>query len=642
MNIKLKTLSIRNFKGIVNLNIDFTDNTSISGRNESGKSTIFDAFTFLLWGKNSEDIKDFNIKNTKDTSLNKADHEVIGFFEVDGSAVNLKKIYREKWTKKRGEPEPEFTGHETIYYFNDVPCSQGEYTSKVSDMLPESIAKLITNPFAFNSLKWEQRREVLVKIAGNVNDSDIAAGNASYESLLSLLGRKTIADFKKELGAKKKKIRETLDFIPSRIDEAERGKPASEEFDLIEKSIEFKQKNIAKIDTALSDLTEAHRQALHGVMAKQNELNALKLKLSNLENEASQGRANAIREAKNKILNLTNEKEDCVRNLNQKKRQIEQHKNRISNIEKETEMLRGKLAAINAETMAALDESETICPVCKQELPADQKETIRAAAEKNFNTNKISRKNATSLQGKANNEIVKTLQSEVKGFDANAEHYQSEIIRLETTIETAKEWLFEIENSEVISDSDEVMNLRSQIATFAIPESPTIDDAEIKQRRTQLLNEVSELKGKLSAKEQIIKADLRISELQNDERKLSQEIADLEKTEFTIEAFTKAKMDLVETRVNSMFKLVKFRMFELQINGGISEACTCLVNGVPFADANNAGKINAGLDIINTLQSHYNIFAPVWVDNAEAVNDVYPINSQLIKLIVTTDQLTIS
>lgn len=290
MNIQLKKLRINNFKGIRTLEVNFNHTTDISGKNEEGKSTIFDAFSWLLFGKNSEDVQDFTIKNSVDTSLNKLDHEVIGVLDVDGSEVTLKRVYKEKWTNKRGSPVAEFTGHETTYFYNDVPCSQSEYKAKIDAIIPESLAKLLTNPFAFNSLKWEQRREVLVKIAGDVQDSDIINGNEAFEALLHLLNGKSLNEFKKEISAKKKKIRETLDLIPARIDESNRRKPEPQDFDFLEKSITNKKKLIENLDTAISDKVKAHREESIKVIQMQNDLNRLKLQLQNLEAEAKENR----------------------------------------------------------------------------------------------------------------------------------------------------------------------------------------------------------------------------------------------------------------------------------------------------------------------------------------------------------------
>ena len=115
-------------------------------------------------------------------------------------------------------------------------------------------------------------------------------------------------------------------------------------------------------------------------------------------------------------------------------------------------------------------------------------------------------------------------------------------------------------------------------------------------------------------------------------------MADLEGSEFLAEQFTKAKMDTLVKRINGRFKYVSFKMFETQINGGEVETCETLVNGVPFSDANHAGKVNAGIDIINTLCEHYNIYAPIFIDFRESVNNLIDCESQVVNLIVSTDK----
>lgn len=640
MNIQLKKLTINNFKGIKNLVIDFNHTTEISGRNESGKTTVADAYFWLLFGKNSEDSKDFSIKNTIDTSLNRNDHEVIGVLDVDGADVVLKRVFKEKWQTKRGSPVAEFTGNETIYFYNDVPCSQNEYNSKVSALLSESIAKLITNPFAFNALKWEQRREVLTKIAGDVNDSDIADTNKSdFAPLLLMLNGKTLSDFKKEVAAKKKKIKETKDLVPARIDESSRSKPEKQDFEFIEKSLSNKRGLIEKIDLAISDKVKAHREASLSVIQKQNDLNRLKMQLQNLEADAkreSQKEINTIG-ARIGVLEFAYKHDNkAIQNC---ETEIAFLKTKIEKLNTENEKLREDWKVLNNEVMPVMDADSTVCPSCKQSLPEDKIEVIKADYEKNYNNNKQRKLATINGHGQSNKSLIES-------YDKEIMEYESSLTKLHASIESVQVELSELQNKKIalnkpVSETLEITSLKEKIANFVSEDAPVIDDAELKQRKTELQNEVNELIVKLTAKEQIEKINTRIAELEKQERELGQEIADLERTEFTIDKFVKCKMDAVEQRVNSMFKLVKFRMFETQINGGLSEACTCLVNGVPFSDCNNAGRINAGLDIINTLSSFYNVFAPVWVDNSEAVNEIYPIASQLITLKVTTGNLTI-
>ena len=187
----------------------------------------------------------------------------------------------------------------------------------------------------------------------------------------------------------------------------------------------------------------------------------------------------------------------------------------------------------------------------------------------------------------------------------------------------------------------EINDLKQKISEFVIQEPPVIDDSELKTRKAQLQVELQDLEKRSNIQIQITGIETRVKELKDSEKKLSQSLADLERQEFTAAKFEHEKIQEVERRVNSMFKMVKFQMFTTQINGGLDPDCVCLVNGVPWIDANNAGKINAGLDIMSTLQGYYGIYAPAWVDNAEAVNECFPIASQLIRLVVNDKELQI-
>ena len=640
MNIILKSLAITNFKGIREFFLcNFTSITEISGRNASGKSTIMDAFFWLMWDKNAENKETFNIKNTKDLSLNKLDHEVTATFDIDGVSLKLSKIYREKWTKKRGEPDTQFTGHETEYFINGVPKSLKEYQAKVAEILPESIAKLITNPFAFNALKWEAKREVLIKIAGNITDADIAFMKPEFEALLNNLSGKSLSDFKKEIAAKKKTIRQTLDYIPARIDEAEKAKPQSDDFEFIEKAIENKRNLITKIDAAISDKVNAHREESLKVIQKQNDLNRLKIELQNLESEAKRNHANQVNSIQIKIDSYSRDKNNSESNIKINNTKIAQLKAKIDECEKERNELRAKWGNINSEVIAPMQDDSLICPSCKQELPPSKIDAIKAEYETNFNTDKRKRLESVRLQGQQRKDFVeryeidiKDLQSANEASDLIIEDANNKIAQL-----TKQKDGFNDAETDII-ETDKVIHLREQIASFELPTAPVIDDSELKTRKATLQTELQELQRRLNAKEQIEKCEARIMQLQFEEREQSQAIADLERQEFTIDAFTTAKMNEVEKRVNSMFKLVKFTMFEKQINEGVKEVCTCLINGVPYPDVNTAGKIQGGLDIVSTLSAHYNIYAPIWIDNRESCAEIPAMASQVINLIHIPNQ----
>lgn len=652
MNIRLISLIITNFKGIRSLVVNFNHTTEISGKNASYKSTIRDAYHWVNWGKNAEDKEDFNIKNTVNTSLNRLEHSVEEVLNVDGEMLSLKRIYREIWSTTRGDSEKKYKGNETLYEINGVSKSQKEFQGKVDSIMPIAIAKLITNPYAFNSLKaqpgltdWQVKREVLVKIAGEISNDEIftslmaTTSIGNYNDIIKCLNSgQSLIDFKKEIASKKKKIRETLDYIPARIDEAERGKPEPDDFVFIAKSIENKNKLVVKIDEAITDKVRAHREVSSAIIQNQNELSRLKMELLNLESEATRKHANEVNSINIKVSACERDKKNALSEISTASIKITALRKKNTDLETENATLRIKWSNINAEELPVMDLDKTICPSCKQELPADRISEIKSEFENNFNKDKTKRLESVNLIGQNNNDFINRFLLDINEYEQLIKE-QDNIIHLS---ETKRLELNAPSILTVPGISNEEIVLKKQISEFVIPTSPIIDDAELKQRKSILQTEISDLQKRLAKKELIEQSETRVKELELQEQTLSQEIATLEQTEFSIESFSKAKMDEVQKRVNVMFKSVKFQMFETQINEGIKECCICLVEGVPFADANTASQINAGLDIINTLQGFYNIYAPVWIDRAESVNKFFPITSQLIKLVVTLEPLKIS
>ncbi|MZL49965.1 AAA family ATPase, partial [Clostridium beijerinckii] len=173
--VKIKKLILKNFKGIKKLEIDFKKVTNILGENATGKTTIFDSFCWLLFGKDCKDRKDFEIKTLAPTgeALHGLEHSVEAILEINGEEVTLQRIYAEKWTKKKGLADKVFSGHETTYYINQVPTKQKEYNEKVAEILPDSTFKLISNPLYFNNLEWKKQREILLQIIGDIDQENV-------------------------------------------------------------------------------------------------------------------------------------------------------------------------------------------------------------------------------------------------------------------------------------------------------------------------------------------------------------------------------------------------------------------------------------------------------------------------------------
>jgi hypothetical protein len=130
----------------------------------------------------------------------------------------------------------------------------------------------------------------------------------------------------------------------------------------------------------------------------------------------------------------------------------------------------------------------------------------------------------------------------------------------------------------------------------------------------------------------------RIEELKAEEKKLSKEFEELERQLFLIESFTKRKVSLLNERINSRFKIVRFKLFNELMNGGIEDCCEITVSGVPYGGGlNSAARMQAGCEIISVLQEHYHIAPVMWIDNRESVTEIPPMNCQVVSLYVSPE-----
>lgn len=143
---------------------------------------------------------------------------------------------------------------------------------------------------------------------------------------------------------------------------------------------------------------------------------------------------------------------------------------------------------------------------------------------------------------------------------------------------------------------------------------------------------LEQAKARFEARESGLK---RIEELKAEERKLAAEFEELERQLYLTEEFVRTKVRMLEDKINSKFQMARFKLFETQVNGALSECCETTFNGVPYSNLNNGARLNIGLDIINTLSEHYGFAPPVWLDNAESVTNILPTRGQQIRLIVS-------
>lgn len=641
--IIITRMDFLNFKGIRDLTVDFdSDLTSIYADNGLGKTSIFDGFTWVLFGKDSKDRKSFGIKTYDESgkTIPRIPHEVTVTLLVNGEEVTLCRRYNEKWTKKRGSAEEVFDGHEEERLYNGVPCSVKEYNDKIAAICTEEVFKFITNPLYFTKQKADVQRQMLIQMAGGVSDTEIAQGNADFENLLSKLTGKNLEEYKREIQAKKRRIKNELDMIPSRIDERKRDMPSSEDWDAIEQEIASKSERLKDIEQQLLDASKAAQEANKRraeLIRKQCDVYAAKSELKFKIKEEHLAEYRKQQSARNELVSKINGEERAIASL---RTEIKGYDIQLAALTETRNRLLEEWKSINAEQLT-FNEDDFICPTCKRRFEVDEIENRQQELSETFSRNKAQRLEYNKKQGlnvKAKREAIEKakIQAEVNISSKQAwiDEQKSSPLYLNELVEPETESAIAADKRYIDLCNQET-ELKNRIENETFTET---DTSELMEGKGTIQASIDELKKMLSKKDIIERNNQRIAELETMMRKQSQEVAELEGIEFTIASFSKARIEAVERKINGMFQIVKFKMFDTQINGGEVETCEATVNGVPFSDLNDAGRINAGLDIINAICGANGVYAPIFIDNAESVNELLPTQSQKIRLVVSTDK----
>lgn len=650
--IIIKKLSLVNFKGIRNLTIDFNESvTTISGRNGLGKTTIFDAFTWLLFGKDSKERKQFGIKTygTDGQTIPRLPHEVSGVLDVDGEEITLCRRFIEKWQKKHGTTTEEMTGHKEERLYNDVPMSTKDWAEKIESICPDQVFKFITNPLYFSSQTADVQRAMLFRMAGEVSDEEVAKGYKAFQQLLAQMTGKTMEEYKREVAAKKKLIKADVEAIPERMDECQRqitvmecdkdGKPIN--FNGLRAELEQKQAELAKVEENIADITKAYNDKMGARLEKSRELGDINSQIIKCEAEIKDEAYKGYREELNKQQEMHYQVNALKGEITRAEKEITKRQAELDKYAKVREEMIAEWQKIN-KSQLTFDDKDFVCPTCHRHFDIDDIEAKQREMTEHFNEEKRQKLEDNTARGKANSERMKAVEAEIKTL-------QDHIAKNEDTIkEYAANTLFKKELAEpdaapLIAADKELAELKDKAKTLQVEiEAETKDDmpdtAALTSTKLEITANIDGIKNELRKEEYVKAAKERIAELEKKLRTQSEELAELEATEDTMMEFAKERVKLVEDKINSMFTMVKFKMFDTQINGGVVETCEAVVDGVPYSTQNNAMVINIGIDIINAICRSENISAPIFVDNAESLNSILPTPSQLIRLVVTEDE----
>jgi len=662
LNIKLNWLRIKHFKGIPDLLIDLSgQNAFFYAANGKGKTTTYDAFLWLLFGKDSSDRTSFQVKplDGNNQEIHHLQTEVEAEFSIDGKPLRLKKMQEEDWQTPRGCPEPILKGNNTSYWWDEVPAKAGEYKKKIGELLDENVFRMITNPLYFNSsLKWQERRNIIMEMGEAISDEQVIASDKKLSKLAELLNGRTIEQYKKVASDKIVALKKERDDKKPRIDELMLGIPHEVTgYTATEQELKQQQEMLSGIELRLSSSNkkaneyQVKRQELYRL---ESQLDVLK---KQIETDAGADRLK-LQQTKNskvsEIAELRGEIETLKSSISRWEQSISFCENDRTNLLAEWKELSAIKKDIATEQFVEPNSSFS-CPTCKQALPVSDKVAKLKEMQDNFETYKQDRlKNVIDLiesnvkKGKLNAGVIESQKEFTKQAQEKIDKHLSTIT---FTTKELSDITAELENPACQVDftqSADYNKLSASISALKTELDKPIEDttATLLADKQAVQANIDSNKDLLRGKEQAEKDKKRIEELKEEEKRLSIQIAEFEGHKYLIEQFTVAKINLLEDSINSRFKHVKFKMFkENMTNDGIQEICEALVNTngsyVPFADANTAGKYAAGMDCINALNDFYGVTAPIWIDGRESVTDLIDTNSQVISLVVSPKDKTL-
>lgn len=676
-SIKLRSIKIENFKGAKERTIEFGEQTKICGANATGKTTIFDAFTWLLFGKDSLGNAKFDIRplDKDGNMIDNLEISVEANISANDEEYVLKKVQKQKWVKKRGTNTTEFQGNVNEFEINGYPKSEKEFKEFVFGMIDEKIFNLVTNPLAFTSLPWKEQRGILMRFVGESSDVQIAEEHG--EKFLKLIPELKIAstdDILKKYTKAKNTLNTEMIEIPARIDEVSK-QLISVDVGALEVEKAAKEVELKKVEDELS----SGSTNVVEINAKREQVMQLKMDRSDVQNREStilmEKRRKAVseyNEAEEKVISLKKQADSIAFGIESAFRQKELAE---TDRDKFADEWRREKASVFQEmkpfqdyiSLPELTEDDLTCPTCGQSLPKEVREKRiydyeerkknseesykKAKTEyeeryisdkEKFEKNRENNLKSITEKGQKSADCVREYRKTINDKQQELEVVNAEIAKREETLKEKKAVLDAIpavadmsKNEEYQKISNQIISLENEIEEMS---KETVGKTELEAKKAVLCDEISDIEWKIKSADNA-KIKERIAELEAEKTEVGQKIAEQEQMIDLTEKFIRTKMNRISSIINEKFGgRVTFKLFEVQINSGIRETCECQWDG--RTNMSNGESIVAGMHICKALSELYEVSCPLFVDNSEAVSDGrFPnMNCQVIKLFVSNDK----
>lgn len=630
--IKLNSLCLENFKCHRHLKLDFNGRGAvISGDNATGKTSIYDALVWLLFAKDSAGNGEKNIEiKPLDANGEVKDHDALtaveAVLDVNGEELTLRRTYKEVWSTKRGSSQATYDGNTSEYYVNGVPCKRNAFQEKVSELVSEDTFRMLTSVSHFaNNISWQDRRAVLFRVAGVMEDKHILATNEQFAPLVESMGKLSLDDYKKKLLAEKRKFAGAKTEIPARISECQKTIDDIQGLDFAKAKAQ-----VDALQVTLNDISEQIIAIDHNNAADQKrlEIGHAQLELSQLENENRAYRDQQT--AGNVNVHSLSVRITSLRSrMEPKKRSLKTESAYITSLDAQITDSRNEWISVNGETFTVGN-----CPTCGQNLPTEQ---VKAAKDR-FETDKKKRLDKILQDANRYKEYKAQAEDRIDKAAEEIAQIEAEIGELQVQIDAAEASRVEPNDMDGYAERKDAIKAKIQTLSEELSDMMMASNDVVEKLR----NEKTEIQAAISVQMAIVNKESlldysrkRVEELREDARNAAECLESIERMLFLMDEYSRYKTRFVEDSINGLFRIARFRLFREQANGGVEDRCDVVYDGVPYISVNNAMKINLGIDIINTLSVAYGVRVPLFVDNAESVTRLEQCGSQIIRLMVS-------
>jgi DNA repair exonuclease SbcCD ATPase subunit len=635
---------MENFKIFKDKTINLSLMTKIFAQNYKGKSSIADGFFWTLFGKsatgNSEG-KQFVPRryDSQGIPIDHVDVVVELELEVDGRPITIKKTQQQKWVRKRGDEIQTYEGEKNVYHWNEVEVSETEHKRRVAELVDEDVFRLITNPHAFVGKKQDDQRKFLVEKVAQITDADVFSLDGGFPTLRSKMvdEGKTLEEVKAINKKALQGYKQQQETIPVRIDEVSK-QIVDIDFAEQELALAAKKEELVAVENKLTDLSKSYEE----VGKIKTEISDYKTKITDIETTAKTLLSKKKQETTSKLDNIAY---NLLRKTQQK-----------NTVKSEIDLLRDKISAweISFETMKKryseekskeMDAAANLCPVCGKEFNEDKKAELLAK----FEEDKKAKLTQINLDGKKVSDDIKTNKEKLAKSEFQLTTLTAEVEKLSEENTTVKAEIDTLPSEPDLSGNKDYQDYKASLTAleFALKETEeSLTDtntlkANLTSQKDKIQGEIDTVKSELAKKQSIEDAKDRIEELRSELKTATAKAAECERLEREIEKFEKAKMNLLSERVNSKFKVVKWKLWRELKNGGMEPYCVCQIHGIDYGEntTSTTERLMAGMDIVATLQDIYGVKAPIWLDNKESYNDgnIPEMDCQLIMLSVSED-----